>query len=250
VPGLEFEEEGCRDASDPIDEKAMLLPHRTYFARKSLRWNGSPVFLEKQRSDQTSYGRMYLITEEQFDDIVAQENYLEKDTATWSSLLQARVIARNSGEHTFNHNAWYGTLLYLGTASTSKTAKGCKESWPVFTFTHHTDQKSLVGPPSPLYLDILVRGIHQMTGLACVTPIGKEWEDVPVVFTTVGIDELVAYFASNPCVSSHYPLAEVKRIVEKASLLGEEETEVVDLETDLILENNFMCGSDRGWPCL
>jgi len=291
VPGLEFEEEGCRDPSDPIDEKVMILGHKTYFARKSLRWNGSPIFLEKQSTceivSKPTYARMYLITEEQFDDVVAQENYLEKDASTWSSLNQARLIAQRNGEYTFNQNAWYGTLLYLGMASTTKTkttklvlpTNGAAvttslsfihapvaplspgkqllweeqqgEPWPVFTFTHCSDEKNTVGPPSSLYLDILVRGIYQMTGLSCVYHANdqqkEKYQHQDISFKGLAVEELVSYFMSCPGVSGYHSSAELKKIVEKA--LFEEDTQVVDLEADLILENNFMCGSDRGWPC-
>jgi len=233
----------------------MIIGHKTYFARKSLRWNGAPIFLEKNTSNNKCVARMYLITEEQFDDIVAQENYLEKAPSTWDSLLQARQMAQKNGTHVFLPNAWYGTLLFLGSVSTSKTkSKGLgSESWPVFTFTHDSDEKNAVGPPAPLYLNILARGINQMSGFLCVnnfqeTDKAKEHKSQEEqVFSPMSVTELVNYFLSIPGVDGFLTSTETTEIVTKA--LQDDTSEVVDLETDLILENNFMCGHDRGWPC-
>jgi len=253
VPGLEFEEEGCRDPSDPVDEKVMLIGHRPYFARKSLRWNGAPIFLEKNPSNNKCYVRMYLITEEQFDDFVAQENYLEKQPSTWSALLQARQLAQKNGTHIFIPNAWYGTLLYLGTVHTNKTkSSGDYDYLPVFTFTHDSDDKTAIASPSPLYLSILTRGIHQMTGLSCVNNCSTEHpqqqhKHTEEVFKGVGIAEIVSYFRNSPGVDGFLSSEKLTEIVQQA--LEEETSQVVDLESDLILENNFMCGHDRGWPC-
>jgi len=260
VPGLEFEEEGCRDASDPVDEKAMIIGHRTYFARKSLRWNGSPIFLEKNKSNYKCYVRMYLITEEQFDDFVAQENYLEKAPTTWTSLLQARQMAQKNGTHVFLPNAWYGTLLYLGSVfsnSTKIAGQGEGHHWPVFTFTHDSDDMTAVGPPSRLYLSILARGIRQMTGLSCINYFpeqqlqnqsSRQLPSEDQIFKSVSVDEIVSYFRSSPGVDGFLSEEELTQIVHQA-LQEEETSQVVDLESDLILENNFMCGHERGWPC-
>jgi len=241
VPGLEFVEEGCKDTSDPLDEGAMLLPHQTYFARRSLRWSGSPVFMQKNKSNTnvTAYGRMYLITEEQFDDVLAQENYLETDL----NLHEARQTAQQQGYCILNHNAWYGTLVFLGTAFSNKTTPS--SHWPVFTFTYHSDQTCHLGPPSPLYLNTMVKGITQMRGLPYVRHDNDRWVHAGNVFS-VSVEELVQHFASQPGVEGNHTIEVIKEIVETAIFVDEEE-EVVE-EANLVLENNFICGmDDRGW---
>src|SRR5574341_764364 len=66
---------GCRDKTPPVLEKPVILHHELYFAKSSRTWqNGGVGFVrtEPDTSVQTR-GNMYLITKEQFCDVIKQE---------------------------------------------------------------------------------------------------------------------------------------------------------------------------------
>ena len=68
--------EGCSDRTPPQDRKSITIPHELYFAENSRSWEGKGVaFVKSQRNENfQTLGRMYLITREQFVQIVRQEN--------------------------------------------------------------------------------------------------------------------------------------------------------------------------------
>ena len=63
--------DGCTDKSDPIADKPVIIPHKLYFGNSSGAWGGGGVAFINPRwdSEQSTWGRMYLITEEQFEQI-------------------------------------------------------------------------------------------------------------------------------------------------------------------------------------
>jgi len=64
---------GCRNKSIPKDTRPVTIPYKMYYGNESSPWGkGGIAFLNTQSSGQT-LGRMYLITEEQFEDIARQE---------------------------------------------------------------------------------------------------------------------------------------------------------------------------------
>ncbi|MCB2298529.1 gamma-glutamylcyclotransferase [Clostridium tagluense] len=65
--------EGCRNKSLPKDTRPVTIPYKMYYGNESSPWgSGGISFLDTQSRGQ-SLGRMYLITEEQFEDISKQE---------------------------------------------------------------------------------------------------------------------------------------------------------------------------------
>jgi len=89
----------CNDKSAPLEDKPINIPYKLYFGNSSGSWGGGGVaFLEPERNDNTNtLGRMYLITEEQFNDINEQESLI-----------------------------WYNLIINLGTLN----------GVPIKTFTH------------------------------------------------------------------------------------------------------------------
>jgi len=73
--------EGCADKSEPLEDRPIIVPHRMYFAQRSRTWEyGGVSFISPyQDSSEKTLGRMYLITEEQFEDIHRQEG----NSAEW-----------------------------------------------------------------------------------------------------------------------------------------------------------------------
>src|SRR5579862_610370 len=66
---------GARDRTLPRRDRPLAIPHRLYFTGTAKSWGGSPSFVDLVRDpDGPTHGRAYLITWEQFEDVVAQEN--------------------------------------------------------------------------------------------------------------------------------------------------------------------------------
>lgn len=144
--GSNTQHKGCRDKTLPIDNKEIHINHELYFARKSRSWgNGGVAFICTRSNPQTrTLGRMYLITTEQFIDVVKQENDFT------GSLNIDFEKAVHSGSLVFKKTQWYGNLIYLGEHSGS----------PIFTFTHEND----ISPPtrpSESYLKTIIKGIRE-----------------------------------------------------------------------------------------
>lgn len=63
----------CKNISEPLKSIKVNIPYDMYFSKNSSKWNESPVcFLDDSKSGFV-YGKGYLITKEQFDDIQKQE---------------------------------------------------------------------------------------------------------------------------------------------------------------------------------
>lgn len=113
---------GCRDKSDPIRTEAYVIEYPIYFGNQSSSWDGGGVaFLDDHcRPDKVTLGRIYLITEEQFEDIQSQEG---------------------------NSKRWYGKRVYLGEV----------DGYPVWTFT--SEMRNDSNKPSNDYLNVIKAGI-------------------------------------------------------------------------------------------
>ena len=96
---------------------------------------------------------MYLITGEQFTEIVRQENGLEVEDASIIIDLEKTI---SDGESMIQPE-WYGRIMYLG------EEEGC----PIFTFTAKWEDGS-VEPrePGENYLKTIARGIKETHGLS------------------------------------------------------------------------------------
>lgn len=66
----------CTDKTEPGKTKAVFLPHNIYFAYKSSRWNHKGVAFLDDTCKGQSFGRMYLITNEQFAEIQKMEGHI------------------------------------------------------------------------------------------------------------------------------------------------------------------------------
>jgi hypothetical protein len=65
---------GCRDRSVPRCDRPIELSYELYFAGHSDTWGGAPAFIRRSSGNVRAYGRMYLISHSQFNDVVRQEN--------------------------------------------------------------------------------------------------------------------------------------------------------------------------------
>lgn len=144
--GSSQREKGCKDTTSPKKNKPIDIPYPLYFAESSSKWNNGGVAfvgLSKSGNDPT-VGRMYLITEEQFIDVVKQEN------GNQNISIDFEEVKRN-GSRVFN-KSWYGNIVYLGE----------DEKYPIYTFTHYKEIKDQTcNAPSAEYIQIIAAGLKE-----------------------------------------------------------------------------------------
>jgi hypothetical protein len=118
---------GCTDKTPPQDFRAVIIPYEMYFGNSSPSWGNTGVaFLDIEKPSSTP-GRMYLITEAQFNEIHCQEGYSAD---------------------------WYGTIVQWDEY----------EGYPVKTFTN--SQRREENPPCDAYCEVIKKGkeeIQKMT---------------------------------------------------------------------------------------
>ncbi|GAK12751.1 hypothetical protein [Geomicrobium sp. JCM 19039] len=95
--GSEKTEIGCTDPTNPVKSEKEMLPYPLYFAKQSQRWQNEGVAFigTKPIANTETYSRKYLITKEQFLEVVQQEN-----NGIDVSLDLKQVMA--NGSHTFD----------------------------------------------------------------------------------------------------------------------------------------------------
>jgi hypothetical protein len=114
---------GCTDKSPPEKDKPFLVPYELYFGNESVNYGGSGVaFIDADKSG-TTFGRAYLITEEQFFEIQKQEGL---------------------------NDEWYGRIVEI-------SSEDC--DIPHKTFTSQTRRPS--NSPCEEYLDIIRKGLSE-----------------------------------------------------------------------------------------
>ncbi len=143
---------GCRDKSLPLQEKNIIINRELYFAKNKSSWGKGGVAFIKPEEDTGlfTFGKMYLITKEQFWDVVCQENDMEFNL----EIKFDKVIENNQFQ--IFEKAWYDMIVFLG----------YEASWPVFTFTHHEFLNDELCPAHSLYMKSLTDGLRESYGLS------------------------------------------------------------------------------------
>ncbi|MBH0775159.1 histone deacetylase [Nocardia bovistercoris] len=135
---------GCRDRTAPRRTRALALPGLLYFATESRTWTGGRAFYTPEAAGVTA-ARAYLVTAEQFGDIVAQEMYRTPDA-------HLDLTAAVSAGHAAIGPGRYETLIRTGTL----------DGHPMLTCTAPREYTALPGnPPSPAYLRHLAAGLRE-----------------------------------------------------------------------------------------
>lgn len=136
---------GCADKTLPVTDQEIMIQSELYFARSSKTWSGGGVGFLKNHfgGDSQSLGRMYLITRDQFIDVVKQETERPQVTINFD-------LAIKSGDYVFLQRSWYGRIVYLGV----------QNGYPIFTFTGEADQEA--NPPDDAYLKMIIDGIREV----------------------------------------------------------------------------------------
>ncbi len=141
---------GCTNPTPPVNTKPIILPYELYFSQRSDIWENKGVaFIKSQRNENAkTLGRMYLITKQQFVEIVRVENNLHP-REDYLTIDFEQVI--NNGESVL-FPSWYGRIIYIGE----------DDGRPIFTFTAGWgDDEIEPNPPGEKYLEIIVKGIKE-----------------------------------------------------------------------------------------
>ena len=170
-------ETGCKDSSLPIDESTFTINHPLYFAKEAARWGyqGVAFIGLKEKRDCVTYSKKYLITVEQFLDVVKQENNgIDFD-------IHLNEI-KKKGSFLFRSHSWYGNILYLGE----------NKGYPIFTFTAPWDINEVEwNKPSHSYVTTIINGLK----------------------SDYSNEEIYKYFKNTPGIKDKYSDDELARII-------------------------------------
>lgn len=151
---------GCEDKSPPIYDLPFMIPHRLFFAGEH-GWNDQASAFVRSTRDGESYGRLFLITFPQFDQIIQQEqgskdpshqricpclSYITANVSCYANRADPSLPDDPRKIHR------YGRILNLGT----------KHGRPVLTFTAiGPDHKVDLAAPHHEYIQAIACGIRQ-----------------------------------------------------------------------------------------
>jgi hypothetical protein len=154
-PGAAFEQVGCTDPTPPTHDRGIMILHRLFFAEAESPWeDGGVAFVQKYRDEGAkTLGRMYLITAEQFIQVLLQENGHRRFD------VEVRIDLDSTVKHGRSETGvgLYGTLLHLGEEA----------GHPIFTFTASWEEaEAPINPPGPRYLGVIAQGLKETFGLS------------------------------------------------------------------------------------
>lgn len=145
MPGGLRDDAGCRDPSPPLADAALHLPFPLYFSGESRVWTGGVAFLDHtpHADGRRTYARGYVITGEQFEDVVAQESKRAHATVDWAALLRDGRVRCGPGR--------YDLAVVVGE----------RDGLPMVTFTHPEPQAANpTAAPVVGYLHTLAVGLR------------------------------------------------------------------------------------------
>lgn len=157
-PGARRTYGGARDRSAPRGRRPVRLDQALWFGGESRVWGGGSALLGHRatpRDEDRAYGRAYLITVDQFEDVVAQENGGRAGQLELAMLLERADTGRPIRVPTAHR---YDTLVALGTL----------EQRPLITVTTALPDVSPdhANPPSTAYRGLVATGLRQSWSLA------------------------------------------------------------------------------------
>ncbi len=169
---------GCADKSLPLKNRNILIHHELYFAKESDTWsNGGVAFIKINSAKwQKTYGRMYLIAEQQFTDVLKQEIDFSGELS-----VDFEFIKRN-GNKVVKEDSWYGNVIFLG----------IQDGFPIFTFTFQ-DNTQKINKPGKEYLTTIIRGLKEAYNFSS--------------------DEIVDYLSDKKGIVENYSNSELKSYI-------------------------------------
>ena len=150
MPGGLRADAGCRDPSEPLADAALHLPFPLYFSGESRVWSGGVAFLDHapHADELHTFARGYVITGEQFEDVVAQESKRAHASIDWAALRRDGRACCGTGR--------YDLAVVVGE----------RDGLSRVTFTHPEPQAtSTLAAPVVGYLHMLAVGLRDAHGL-------------------------------------------------------------------------------------
>lgn len=180
APGSRRPVPGARDATPPRATTLATLPHPLFFAGSFQSWGGGGVaFVDPDQSGR-AHSRAYLVTEQQFVDVLRQENARADLDCEVADLVSA-------GDTVVSPSTPYGRVL---------TGRWVDDR-PCVTFTCPDPTALQPNTPSSAYLATIAAGLF----------VGGELER----------DEIVTYLASAPGIADRWSTAELTDLVDAAT---------------------------------
>ena len=147
-PGVTRTYPGARDPSPPTGDRGLTLPGDMFFAWESPTWGGGIAFYDATAQGET-LARAYLVSEQQFADVAAQEMHrLPGEDLDLSTVLSRARHDLGPGR--------YESLHLVGEL----------EGHPVLTFTAPDPSALQRNSPTQPYLAMIARGLSETHGLS------------------------------------------------------------------------------------
>lgn len=137
---------GCRDPVGPDRDVSLMVPGGLRFVGVSSVWGGGMAVYDAGATGEIA-ARAYLISAEQFVDVLAQEMRLEP------GLDVDLTLVRETGWHSLGPGR-YQTLAHLGT----------REDLPMLTFTSSDVGSHRLNAPAEGYLRTIALGLRESHG--------------------------------------------------------------------------------------
>lgn len=137
---------GARDSRGPVQDVSLLIPGGLRFVGVSSVWGGGMAIYDAAAGGEVA-ARAYLITAEQFVDVLAQEMRLEPDLDVNLSEV------RETGWHSLGPGR-YQTLSHLGD----------RDELPMLTFTSADVDHHPLNAPTEGYLRTIAIGLQESHG--------------------------------------------------------------------------------------
>jgi len=151
---------GCTNKSSPQASEKCLIRHQVYFAKHSETWCGGVAFIKSNplpAYEKKTLGRKYLITKDQFIQVIRQENAKDADDPSINIDFD---VAEKKCQYLIgqgNQCQWYGRMINLG------VSKGTY----MFTFTAKWDDNfAQYTLPSDNYLKTMMKGLKETYRIA------------------------------------------------------------------------------------
>jgi hypothetical protein len=144
--GVERDYPGCRDTSDELDSFGLLISGSLYFAGRSSGWRAGMAFYDPEGSGAVA-ARAYLITVEQFIDVLAQETRR-------SPGMTLDLVPVFRGQRYSEGVGGYPVLVRVGE----------RTGLPLVTFTRERRAATPFVAPSEPYLAAMAIGLRQAHG--------------------------------------------------------------------------------------
>ncbi len=186
APGGMRAQLGCKDRSLPVRDEAIEIPNGLYFGGVTPVWGGSPAFITVEPGQKPTKARAYLITVEQFWQIVQDENHLSHPVKAHdlSDIHEKGSVALNDVQ---SEISLYKRVVYCGE----------RDGYPMLSFTS-VEQHTETSPPTPIYLQTMAIGLVQCHHMS--------------------LDETVAYLADIPGIAGNYTIDGLKEAIEEVEI--------------------------------